>query len=52
MVRSNLTLMMSLIPAVFGIVSMVVVSFYPLNDKKVAEIEADLKARKLAEESK
>ncbi|MBN1403697.1 MAG: MFS transporter [Opitutales bacterium] len=50
-VKSNLTLMMSLIPAVFGVISMVVVSFYPLNDKKVAEIEADLKARKAAEDA-
>ncbi len=50
-VKSNLTLMMSLIPAVFGFLSMVVISFYPLNDKKVAQIEEDLKARKAAEDA-
>lgn len=50
MVKNNLTLMMSAIPAVFGIISMIVVSFYPLNDKMVAQIEADLKARKAEEE--
>jgi len=49
-VKSNLTLMMSLIPAVFGVIAIIVVSFYPLNDKKVAQIEDDLKARKAAEE--
>jgi Na+/melibiose symporter-like transporter len=43
--------MMSLFPAVFGIVAMVVISFYPLHDKKVAEIESDLKARKASEEA-
>ena len=50
-VISNLRLMMSLLPAIFGIISMIVVFFYPLNDKKVAEIEADLKARKAAEDA-
>jgi len=48
-VTDNLRLMMSIIPAAFGFISIIVVSFYPLNDKKVAEIENDLKARKLTE---
>jgi GPH family glycoside/pentoside/hexuronide:cation symporter len=39
---------MSLIPAGFGIISIVLVMFYPLNEKRVAEIGADLKARRAA----
>lgn len=35
--------LMSLIPAGFGIVFLIIVSFYPLNEKKVAEIGDVLK---------
>ena len=44
----GLKLLMSLLPAVFGIVSIILVMFYPLNEAKVAQIGADLKARRLA----
>ena len=44
----GLRLLMSLIPAGFGIISIVLVMFYPLNEKRVAEIGADLKARRAA----
>jgi len=50
-VTDNLRLMMSVIPAVFGLISIIVISFYPLNDKKVAEIETSLKLRKAEEEA-
>jgi len=40
--------LMSLIPAGFGIISIILVMFYPLNEKKVAQIGADLKARRIA----
>jgi len=44
----GLVMLMSVVPAVLGIVSIVIVLFYPLNEKKVAQIEADLKARRAA----
>jgi len=37
---------MSVIPAAIGVLSVVLVLFYPLNEAKVTEIEADLKARR------
>jgi GPH family glycoside/pentoside/hexuronide:cation symporter len=43
---NGLRMLMSLIPAGFGIISIVLVMFYPLNEKKVAEIGAELKARR------
>lgn len=47
-VTSNLKLMMSVFPAVFGIVSIVILCFFPLNDKKMKMIAGDLKARNAA----
>ncbi len=44
----GLKLLMSLLPAVFGVLSIIIVLFYPLNEKKTAEIGADLKARRIA----
>jgi GPH family glycoside/pentoside/hexuronide:cation symporter len=44
----GLRLLMSLIPAGFGIVSIVLVMLYPLNEKKVAQIGEELKARRIA----
>ncbi|HLP02161.1 MAG TPA: MFS transporter [Opitutaceae bacterium] len=44
----GLRLLMSLIPAAFGIISILLVGFYPLNEKKVAQIGEDLKARRIA----
>jgi GPH family glycoside/pentoside/hexuronide:cation symporter len=45
-VLHSLVLLMSLIPAALGIVSVVVVLFYPLHDRRVAEIEAALRVRR------
>ncbi len=45
---AGLKLLMSLLPAGFGIISIILVMFYPLNEKKVAQIGADLKARREA----
>ena len=43
----GLVLLFSLIPGVLGIVSIIIVIFYPLNDKRVAEIEGELKERRI-----
>lgn len=42
----GLLLLMSLIPAALGVVSILLVLFYPLNEAKVRQIESDLKARR------
>ncbi|WP_415909022.1 MFS transporter [Oleiharenicola sp. Vm1] len=47
-VRHGLVLLMSLIPAALGLVAVVVACFYPLHDRRVAEIEAELRARRAA----
>lgn len=44
----GLRLLVSVIPAALGIVSILIVIFYPLNEKKVAQIGEELKARRLA----
>jgi glycoside/pentoside/hexuronide:cation symporter, GPH family len=44
----GLLLLMSVFPAAMGVISIILVLFYPLNEKKVAQIEADLKARRAA----
>jgi len=44
----GLVKLMSIFPAVCGIVSIVIVLFYPLNEAKVSQIESDLKARRIA----
>lgn len=41
-----LVLLMSLIPAGLGLVSVLLISFYPLNNRRVAEIESELAKRK------
>jgi GPH family glycoside/pentoside/hexuronide:cation symporter len=43
----GLVMLMSVFPAVLGVVSILIVIFYPLNETKVAQIEADLKARRI-----
>jgi GPH family glycoside/pentoside/hexuronide:cation symporter len=43
----GLVLLFSLIPAGFGILAIVASIFYPLGDKRVAEIEIELKARRI-----
>ena len=45
-VQDSLVLLMSLAPAVLGLVSIGIFLFYPLNGLRVAEIAADLKARR------
>jgi GPH family glycoside/pentoside/hexuronide:cation symporter len=44
-VLHGLVLLISLIPAAIGVVYLVLVYYYPLNDKKLAEIETDLRVR-------
>jgi GPH family glycoside/pentoside/hexuronide:cation symporter len=44
----GLVLLMSVFPAVIGIVSILIVLFYPLNETRVSEIEAELKVRRAA----
>jgi GPH family glycoside/pentoside/hexuronide:cation symporter len=46
-VKDSLVQLMSLIPAILGIVSIVVFLFYPLNDARVNEINNELKERRL-----
>ncbi len=45
---NGLVRLMSTIPCYFGIASIIFVILYPLNEKKVAEIGAALKARRIA----
>jgi len=42
----GLLLLFSLIPAAFGILALIIVSFYPLNNQRMAVIGADLKERR------
>ena len=42
----GLLLLFSLIPAAMGVISMIILFFYPLHDQKVAEISADLESRR------
>ncbi|MEO6004811.1 MAG: MFS transporter [Opitutus sp.] len=46
-VKDSLVELMSLIPAVLGIVSIVIFLFYPLNDARVNEMNNELKERRL-----
>ncbi|MDD2763261.1 MAG: MFS transporter [Opitutaceae bacterium] len=45
-VLHGIVLLMSIIPAAVGVVSMVIVLFYPLNETRVRQIEIDLQARR------
>jgi GPH family glycoside/pentoside/hexuronide:cation symporter len=42
----GLRLLMSLIPAGVGLISILIVAFYPLNEVRMSRIEVDLKARR------
>jgi GPH family glycoside/pentoside/hexuronide:cation symporter len=42
----GLLLLFSLVPAVFGVVALAILGFYPLREKRVAEIGAELAARR------
>jgi GPH family glycoside/pentoside/hexuronide:cation symporter len=50
-VTHNLMLLMSVIPAFFGLVAIGILCFFPLNDTKMKGIAADLSARKDAEDA-
>ena len=43
----GIRMLMSLFPAIFGIIGGILILFYPISDKSMVEIEADLKSRKL-----
>lgn len=47
-VLHGIVLLMSVIPAAVGVVSMGIVLFYPLNEKRVRQIESDLRSRRSA----
>lgn len=47
-VKDSIVLLMSMMPAAFGILSVVIFLFYPLTDKRVNEINGELTARRLA----
>jgi GPH family glycoside/pentoside/hexuronide:cation symporter len=47
----GLVLLMSVIPASIGIVSIVLLLFYPLNEKRMSQIAADLKQRRAADQA-
>ena len=42
-------MLVSLIPAVAGVISIGIVLFYPLNESKMEQIGAELKARRARE---
>jgi glycoside/pentoside/hexuronide:cation symporter, GPH family len=46
----GLVLLMSLIPAAFGVLSVLLVMLYPLSETRVAEIGVELKSRRAAEQ--
>ncbi|HEU5078490.1 MAG TPA: MFS transporter [Opitutaceae bacterium] len=45
-VRHGLVLLISIVPSIFGTISIILVLFYRLNEKRVAEIQADLTERR------
>jgi glycoside/pentoside/hexuronide:cation symporter, GPH family len=47
-VQNSLVWLMSLLPTACGVLSLLIFLFYPLNDKRVNEINDELKARRLA----
>jgi glycoside/pentoside/hexuronide:cation symporter, GPH family len=50
-VISNLRLMMSLIPIIFGAIAIIILAFHPLNEKKMKQISDELKSRNAAAEA-
>ncbi|HEY7886507.1 MAG TPA: MFS transporter, partial [Cellvibrionaceae bacterium] len=46
--KEGMVLLMSWIPAIFAFVSLLLLIVYPLNTKRMGEIEADLIARRAA----
>jgi len=47
-VLTGMKSMMGYLPVICGSVALVIFLFYPLNEKRVAQIESDLKARRIA----
>lgn len=47
-VLDGLRHMMSTIPSVFGVAAIVIVCFFPLHERRMAEIERELKERRIA----
>ena len=47
-VKDSIVLLMSMMPAALGVLSVIIFLFYPLTDKRVAEINEELEARRLA----
>jgi GPH family glycoside/pentoside/hexuronide:cation symporter len=45
----GLVLLMSVLPAAIGIVSILILLFYPLNEARMSEIETELKKRRAAD---
>jgi glycoside/pentoside/hexuronide:cation symporter, GPH family len=45
--RHGLRMLFSIIPSAVGVISMIILAFYPLTDKKVKEMGADLEKRRL-----
>jgi glycoside/pentoside/hexuronide:cation symporter, GPH family len=45
-VKGSLVRLMSIYPAILGLVSIVIFLFYPLSEKRMDEINADLKTRR------
>lgn len=45
-VRHGLVLLMSVIPAAFGLISIVIASFYPLTEARMTEVEKALRSRR------
>jgi len=45
-VKGSLVRLMSIYPAALGLLSIVIFLFYPLTEKRMAEIDADLRARR------
>jgi GPH family glycoside/pentoside/hexuronide:cation symporter len=39
-------MLMSIYPAIFGFIGVILMFFYPLNNKMMAQIEGDLTARR------
>jgi glycoside/pentoside/hexuronide:cation symporter, GPH family len=46
-VLRGLVLLMSLFPAAIGVIYLIVALYYPLNEKRLAEIEVDLRVRRV-----
>jgi GPH family glycoside/pentoside/hexuronide:cation symporter len=45
----GLRMLMSLIPAAVGLVAILIVAFYPLNEARMSKIETELKTRRASE---